>query len=145
MTTSQPISDLRTRAVEAAKDAFADECRDGVRLLTDERLRRPWTALDDALAAAWKVLAPYVDKTPAGAPPAPADPATDRRELAELDRIRAALAKLADEMDAEAADMHRLSYIWHTVGDDATARVVRVRGEMWRDGAARLRALLEEK
>lgn len=48
--------ELRARMVKAAKDAFANEVRNGMRLITDERLRKPWTALDEALAAAWKVV-----------------------------------------------------------------------------------------
>lgn len=52
--------DLRARMTEAAKDAFADEAHNGVRLFTDQR--EPWRALDDALAAAWAVVAPELER-----------------------------------------------------------------------------------
>jgi hypothetical protein len=169
------MTDLRAAMTEAAKDAFADDVRDGTRLVSDDRLRRPWRALDDALDAAWRIVSPHLAETPAGATTAPADPATDRRdrmaealrenwsalpdwdlqaaartalaalpELADYDRLVVALAELADDWARLSREQLARSAHWHTAGDDATARVARVRGEMWRVAAARLRALLED-
>lgn len=71
---------------------------------------------------------------------------TARAVLADLtaDRLRTALAALADEWDQIAAEQTRMHRHWLARRDPATARAARIRAEMAGRCAAQLRTLLEE-